>query len=144
MMNKSVIAQEGAPRELYARPKDLFVARFMGEANQVRGVVRRCDDTLGELTLGPLRLSVPHYGIADGDVDVAIRPEAIAIRPVGTTALRGVVRKAAYLGGVIEYNIESDIGVLFVIARNVEHPLAVGTEVALALAAHGVIAIPTN
>jgi iron(III) transport system ATP-binding protein len=116
----------------------------MGEANQVHGVLRRFDDAQGELTLGPIRLSVPHYGIADGEVDVAIRPEAIAIRPVGTTALRGVVRKAAYLGGVIEYNIESDIGVLFVIDRNVEHPLAVGTEVALALAAHGVIAIPTN
>jgi iron(III) transport system ATP-binding protein len=144
VMNKSVIAQEGAPRELYARPKDLFVARFMGEANQVRGVLRRGDDTLGELTLGPIRLSVPHYGMADGEVDVAIRPEAIDVRPVGTTALRGVVRKAAYLGGVIEYNIETDIGVLFVIDRNVEHTLAVDTEVALALAPHGVIAIPTS
>jgi iron(III) transport system ATP-binding protein len=144
VMNKSVIAQEGAPRELYARPKDLFVARFMGEANQVRGVLRRDDESQGELTLGPVRLSVPHYGMADGEVDVAIRPEAITIRPVGTTALRGVVRKAAYLGGVIEYNIETDIGMLLVIDRNVEHPLVVGTEIALALAAHGVIAIPTK
>src|SRR4029450_8927699 len=66
VMNKSGIAQEGAPRELYARPKDLFVALFRGEANQVRGVLRRNDNTLGELTLGPVRLSVPHYGMADG------------------------------------------------------------------------------
>ena len=45
VMDKAVIAQEGAPRELYAQPKDAFVAGFMGEANRVRGTPHapRCD-----------------------------------------------------------------------------------------------------
>ena len=45
VMDKAVIAQEGAPRELYEQPRDAFVAGFMGDANRVRGVARapRCD-----------------------------------------------------------------------------------------------------
>ncbi|MET0346392.1 MAG: ABC transporter ATP-binding protein, partial [Casimicrobiaceae bacterium] len=39
VMNKAVIAQEGAPRELYEQPKDPFVAGFMGDANRVRGTL---------------------------------------------------------------------------------------------------------
>jgi iron(III) transport system ATP-binding protein len=144
VMNKAVIAQEGAPRELYARPKDLFVASFMGEANRVRGMLNRRDGRQSELTLGPVKLLVPHDGIADGEVDVAIRPEAIELGPPGTTALRGVIRKAAYLGSVMEYSVETDLGMLFVIDRSVEHPLAIDDEVAVTLAPHGVIAIPPN
>ena len=46
VMNKAVIAQEGAPRELYEQPSDAFVAGFMGDANRVRGAPRapRRDD----------------------------------------------------------------------------------------------------
>ena len=40
VMNKAVIAQEGAPRELYEQPRDPFVAGFMGDANRVRGTAQ--------------------------------------------------------------------------------------------------------
>ena len=40
VMNRAVIAQEGAPRELYEQPRDAFVAGFMGDANRVRGIDR--------------------------------------------------------------------------------------------------------
>ena len=42
VMNKATIAQEGAPRELYERPRDPFVAGFMGDANRVHD--RALDD----------------------------------------------------------------------------------------------------
>src|SRR5436190_13974748 len=89
VMNKAAIAQEGAPRELYERPRDAFVAGFMGEANRVGGTVARRDATYADVTLGPLRLSLPHDGMPDGPCDVAIRPEAIDIRAeaVGDGAL---------------------------------------------------------
>jgi iron(III) transport system ATP-binding protein len=142
VMNRAVIAQEGAPRELYGEPKDAFVAGFMGEATRVRGRLARGDAGRAEIALGSLTLTIPHRGLADGDVDIAIRPEAIALRPAGTTPLAGVVRKAAYLGNVMEYTVETAIGALFVVDPAVDRPLAVGTDVAVALAPHGVIAIP--
>jgi iron(III) transport system ATP-binding protein len=144
VMNKAVIAQEGAPRELYAQPKDAFVASFMGEATRVRGTLARRDATCGSVTLGPLTLTIPHRGLPDGEVEVAIRPEAIALLPAGATPLRGVVRKAAYLGNVMEYTVETAIGVLFAINPVAEQPLAVGSDVAVDLAIHGVIVIPAG
>ena len=37
VMNAGGIVQEGTPRELYARPRDAFMARFLGAANVLRG-----------------------------------------------------------------------------------------------------------
>src|SRR5437016_7856131 len=74
VMNKATIAQEGAPRELYERPRDPFVAGFMGDANRVRGTLSRLDERDGQLVLGPLTLRLPHRGLRAGEVDVAIRP----------------------------------------------------------------------
>ncbi len=144
VMDKAVIAQEGAPRELYAQPRDAFVAGFMGEANRVRGVLTRRDAVNGDVALGPLTIALPHRGLPNGEIDVAIRPEAIDLLPAGASAMRGVVRKAAYLGHTMEYTVATAIGALFVIHGGVDQPRAVGAEVSVALAAHGVIAIPPS
>ena len=144
VMDRAVVAQEGTPRELYGEPKDAFVAGFMGEANRVRGTLRRRGNGHGDIALGPLIVSVPHRGLADGPIDVAIRPESIHLGAAASTPMRGVVRKAAYLGHTMEYTVETELGALFVLDRRVEEPIAVGTEVAVSLAPYGVIAIPSG
>ena len=142
VMNKAVIAQEGAPRELYEQPTDPFVAGFMGDANRVRGTLTRRDASLADVRLGAITLALPHRGLADGSVEVSIRPEAIDVRADANGPIRGTVRKAAYLGGIMEYSIETDIGELFVVSTAVERPLPAGTAVGIALADHGVVVIP--
>jgi iron(III) transport system ATP-binding protein len=142
VMNKAVIAQEGAPRALYAEPNDAFVAGFMGDATRVRGHLTHTNATQGEIALGPLTLTIPHRGIRAGEIEVAIRPEAIALRPAGATPLAGVVRKASYLGGVMEYTVDTAIGALFVVDAAVDRALPAGADVAVELAPRGVIAIP--
>src|SRR6185369_10195056 len=131
VMNKAAIAQEGAPRELYEQPRDVFVAGFMGDANRVRGTLARVDAALGELSIGPLKLRLPHRGLS-GEVDVAVRPEAIELALPGEPGLAGTVRKAAYIGGVMEYTIGTAVG---------DRPLSAGAEVMLKLANHGVVPI---
>jgi iron(III) transport system ATP-binding protein len=142
VMNKGGIAQEGAPRELYEQPRDPFVAGFMGDANRVRGRLTRRDATRGEVVVGGAILDLPHRGLPDGDVDLSIRPEAIALVCPEDAPLRATVTKAAYLGGLIEYTLDTPIGELFVISVAVEHPVAVGTGVGVTLAHHGVVVIP--
>ncbi|HEY3180199.1 MAG TPA: ABC transporter ATP-binding protein [Casimicrobiaceae bacterium] len=142
VMNKAVIAQEGAPRELYEQPRDPFVAGFMGDANRVRGTMIRRDGTHGDVKLGAVTLSLPHRGLPDGAVEVSIRPEAIDIRNSGDAPLKGTVRKVAYLGGLMEYSLDTDIGELFVISTAVERPFMTGSTVGVALANHGVVVIP--
>jgi iron(III) transport system ATP-binding protein len=142
VMNKAVIAQEGAPRELYEQPRDSFVAGFMGDANRVRGTIRRRDAAVADVTLGPVTLSLPHGGAADGDCEVAIRPEAIELHHDGRAPIAATVRKASYLGQLMEYTLDTSIGPLFVISTAVDRPLDVGAAVGVALANHGVVVIP--
>ncbi len=143
VMNHAVVAQEGQPRDLYELPADVFVAGFMGEANRVKGVLQRLDDRTGRVIIGGLTRTLPHRGLADGMVDVAIRPEAILISggQPSDGALHGTVSQAAYLGSRMEYSIASEIGELFVTSPAVDKPLAPGATVALTLASHGITLI---
>jgi len=142
VMNRAQIAQEGAPRDLYERPGDPFVAGFMGDANRVRGTLRRRDGDTAEVTLGPVALRLAHRGLADGEVEVAIRPEAVALVDAADAPIRATVKKAAYLGGSIEYTLDTGLGELFVVSLAVDRPREVGSEVGVRLAAHGVVVIP--
>ena len=141
VMNKAVIAQEGAPRELYEQPRDSFVAGFMGDANRVRGSLTRRDATQADLRLGPVTLALPHRGLPDGECEVAIRPEAIELVAAGDAPLSATIRKAAYLGQLMEYTLDTPIGNLFVISTAVDRPLPVGARVGVTLANHGVVVI---
>ena len=51
------------------------------------------------------------------------------------------MRKAAYIGGLMEYTVDTAIGQLFIVSMAVDRPLAVGATVSLALANHGVVPI---
>jgi iron(III) transport system ATP-binding protein len=142
VMDRAVIAQEGAPRDLYEAPRGGFVAGFMGDANRVRATLRRVDATTGEVRIGTLAVRIPHRGLPDGEVDVAIRPEAIRLG--GGDGLAASVRKAAYLGGSMEYTLDTAAGELFAVSNAVETPLAPGARVTVTFAAHGVVAVPPD
>jgi iron(III) transport system ATP-binding protein len=142
VMNRGVIAQEASPRELYERPRDAFVAGFMGDANRVRGALVRRGDGRADVRLGRATVAMPHRDQPDGEVEVSIRPEAIVLRGPGEGLIRGTVRKATYLGGSVEYTLDTEIGELFAISLDVAQPHAVGSEVGIALADHGVVVIP--
>jgi iron(III) transport system ATP-binding protein len=154
VMDNAVIAQHGTPAELYREPASRFVADFIGDANLVKGTLRRRDERLGAVRLGGLELSLPHRGVPDGVVDVAIRPEAVRLEVAdgGSLApgrvddavgagLGGTVLKAAYLGSHMEYTVDSAIGELFVVDPRVANPLPVGARVAIGLDDDGVAVV---
>jgi iron(III) transport system ATP-binding protein len=142
VMNRAAIAQQGTPRELYSHPADAFVATFIGEANRAAATLRRRDDGLADVSLGPLSLALEHRGQRDGAIAVAIRPEAIELCESGATPLAGTIAKAVYLGSVMEYTIDTPVGELFAVDHHVERPRAAGDSVSIALAPHGVVVLP--
>ncbi len=89
VLNKGVIQQIGAPAEVYGRPANLFVARFIGTP---------------AITLIDGRISGQQF-IADGDgltlpvpalqdgrrINLGLRPEFLHHNPEGKTACRAVV-----------------------------------------------------
>lgn len=147
VMNAGRIEQQGEPRDLYERPATPFLARFMGEASQARGTVRRIDPGRVGVRLGAAEIVIPDETARDGDATVVIRPEAITVETApaatdnGSIALAGTIAKASYLGTHMEYTVDTDAGSLFVTCPRVERPLAPGAAVALVLAPRGVIVV---
>ena len=135
VMDQGVIAQRGAPEQLYSRPESEFVAGFMGEA-MVFPADAQAD---GRVRLGPLTLTPPQV-VAPGAVKVAVRPEAWRIgEPDGLPA---TLRKAAYLGSFYEYGFDTALGPVFVVSADLARPLAAGVQTTLSLGEHGVSMVP--
>ncbi len=99
VMRAGRIEQVGTPRELYERPKTLFVMNFVGEANFLVGSVRRGQV---ELHAGPSVDLPPGSNLREGDlVVVGFRPEEATL---DGGPLEGRVKLRSYLGGM--YRLE--------------------------------------
>ena len=84
VMESGRIVQVGTPGELYATPTTSFVARFVGEANLLRGTVRSIDGGVCEVVLDTgetvLAEAVAISG-AGARTLVSVRPERVDLDP---------------------------------------------------------------
>jgi iron(III) transport system ATP-binding protein len=138
VMKEAIIAQEGTPHELYETPNSRFVADFIGDANLVRGTLATAAGEQGTVRLEDLTLELAHRGLPEGDVTVALRPEALVLKPDTEPGIRGVVRKATYLGGHMEYTLETGLGELFAMDSLMDSLQEAGDEVRVQLRRRGV------
>jgi iron(III) transport system ATP-binding protein len=143
VMRDAEIAQAGAPRDLYERPENVFVATFMGEANHVRGLLEPVSVERGVLALGTIRLTLPHPGLTAGEVDVIIRPEAILVRDPGERAaeIAGEIESATYMGSHTEYHLKTPLGPLFAVSPERRQPRQAGEPIGIAFAEDGVFIV---
>lgn len=75
VMKDGSLVQAGAPRDLYQKPCNPFVAAFFGEVNRISGTVQRGSV---ETAVGVL----PAPGMSNGaPVEVLVRPEALRLSP---------------------------------------------------------------
>lgn len=140
VMRAAEIAQAGAPQELYARPDSVFVATFMGEANHVRGAITKLLGDQAEVSLDSLRMILPRRGLAEGPVDLVIRPEAIRLSG-GSDGIRATVARETYMGSCTEYHLSTPIGDLFCVSPDRLHRRQAGESVSVTLDPEGVVAV---
>jgi len=99
------VAQAGTADDLYHRPRTRFVAEFIGRTNVVEGVA----ESRETLAHGAIRLRVAPAELVPGArVAVSIRPHQVSLDTAaagGINALRGTVRRAAFLGDTVDYEI---------------------------------------
>lgn len=142
VMRAAEIAQMGTPRQLYEEPDNVFVATFMGEANHVRGTLEAETAETGTITLDGFQTRLKHRNLPSGPVDVVIRPEAIhLVDPATEGCLNGKVRTATYMGAHAEYNLDTPVGSLFVVAPEASLLRKAGDAVGVVLAGRGVFAV---
>ena len=142
VMDAGRIAQAGTPRALYEAPENAFVAGFIGEANRVQGTLSRINDANGDIVVGPLRFTLPHRGMPDGQVELAIRPEAIRLGTRVDSALAATVRKATYVGAAIEYLLDTEAGTLFATSPDTGEVFTPGTGIGITFNPRGVVVVP--
>ena len=110
VMNQGVIEQIGTPVEIYRYPNSRFVANFIGRANFIDGVVLAQNGSgLTVKSLGEsITLSNIKRDFREGeDVTLIVRPEMVEIKKTGGL-YPAVVRRAVYLGDMIEYAVDVD------------------------------------
>ncbi|MCC6224604.1 MAG: ABC transporter ATP-binding protein [Thermoleophilia bacterium] len=145
VMDRGLVEQVAAPRELYERPATPFVAGFIGVSNVIRLRPDRREDGLvvmdtgeGERIVAPAPASA-----AAGDLLVTVRPEKVKLDEVGEPASRlsATVTDVVYVGSMTAYIVELPIGGELVVHRlndEVRHrarPVGVGDRVTLHWAA---------
>ena len=102
VMDHGRIEQAGTPQEIYARPRNRFVADFIGKVNFVTAQVRGpgqaqiLDQVLPVLDLPE---SAPGASVV-----LTLRPEAVTLVESGGQ-MAGTVTRATFLGGSVEYAV---------------------------------------
>lgn len=98
LMHRGVVEQDGSAEDLYRRPVSSVVARALGETVEFDGVARQgvVDTPLGEF--------VPERKIADGTVNVVLRPQAFATHG-GDDGIAATVLRRTFAGAGIDVDL---------------------------------------
>lgn len=124
VMRDGKIEQDGTPREIYEEPKNLFVARFIGEINVFDA------DVLDTRDAPRLRARVEGrecdihcaFPVSAGDrLHVLLRPEDLRVDEVhsdqAVEGLIGYVRERNYKGMTLESTVELENGKLVTVSE---------------------------
>ena len=102
VMDRGRLLEVGTPSDLYAKPRSLYAAQFLGAGTVLVGQCTRDQVQLGALAL-PIPADVPHE---EGDrVRVLIRPEQVSLTssepaPQDASLGRGEVREDSFAGAL--------------------------------------------
>ena len=122
VMSGGHVRQIGAPREIYLRPVDRFVADFIGESNFLDGTVTNGGGApafkLSNGTILPAR--VPSV-TPNGPVKLMVRPESVSIGAAppnderSPAVVKGRTSNVAFMGTHTRITVQTDAGTLVAI-----------------------------
>ncbi|WP_167360972.1 spermidine/putrescine ABC transporter ATP-binding protein PotA [Vibrio barjaei] len=123
VMRDGVIEQDGSPREIYEEPKNLFVARFIGEINVFNAIAReRIDDKRIKAEIEG-QDSIVYYDKAfeaGEKLQVLLRPEDLRIEEIKESENKGIVGHVAertYKGMTLDSVIELESGMRVMVSE---------------------------
>jgi len=130
VMHNGVIEQIGAPREIYDRPRNAFVASFLGASNFVEGDVVAADASSIVVDTPAGRVSVHGERPIGERARIAVRPERLRMQRGGAQGLPARVRDIVYRGPVTHFYMDSAAGPLLAYRQDARAgEWAIGDEV---------------
>jgi iron(III) transport system ATP-binding protein len=146
VMDHGLIIQEGSPWELYKRPRNIFVAQFLGDMNLLEGSLDSLEGHFGQVSTegGPLSV-IPFGGLTGGPVQVGIRLEDITLASgPGENVMKGQVVDRHFLGEAFLYHIQVGKAMLRLRRTESGNALEVGQSIWLHLPPEHSIAFPAE
>ncbi|MCO6055565.1 ABC transporter ATP-binding protein [Pseudomonas sp. MOB-449] len=121
LMNKGQIEQIDTPENMYAKPKTLFAAKFLGETNVSHATVKSVAADHSIIDYGCGEVMVHRTDLHRGqEVSISIRPESMALEFVTTTSFGaqvntcvGTIQDLMFIGGRVVYTVEFEDGVTY-------------------------------
>jgi iron(III) transport system ATP-binding protein len=118
VMSAGKIMQVGGPRELYERPRDRFVADFMGATNLIEGTIAERDGSgvVVKTGVGAVRVAASVTGASPtasaGPVHCMVRPESVrlvesGVAQNGHNILQAKHLETIYLGEMAQHWLEA-------------------------------------
>lgn len=103
VMSAGELQQLGSPRDIYERPRNMFVADFIGDTNLLQVKVADVDgaDARCQLANGHMFICAAVDGVVQGaDVHVSIRPERLVMsdKPSGDQSLKAQIHENIFIG----------------------------------------------
>jgi spermidine/putrescine ABC transporter ATP-binding subunit len=122
VMNEGVVAQLGAPEDLYNRPDSRFVASFIGESNFLSGIVRGIDNgfVMADCA-GTMVRAVPRGERRQGEeIVLTVRPERLrfvdmASDKAAENRISATVTDAVFAGERCRYLLQGQGGIPLVL-----------------------------
>jgi iron(III) transport system ATP-binding protein len=111
IMNNGVIQHVGNPREIYQRPKNIFVATFIGHSSILNGVLKNSGGK-PELTVQNYTFDLSGTNIkneGDAEVKVSVRPEEFHFSNDGD-GIKGTITNSVFLGLYTQNFVRLDSG----------------------------------
>jgi iron(III) transport system ATP-binding protein len=119
VMNVGAIEQIGTPEQIYNRPRNRFVADFVGSANLIRGRVGEALAAAGTLEFvaegGQLLHATAAHCPRGNETEVAVRTAYIEIgKGNSVNQLPGTVRRRMFHGDFVQYVVDCPLGQMIV------------------------------
>ncbi len=129
VMSEGRILQVGAPREIYHRPTERFVADFIGDTNLLLADLVHAQEGRARVRLAggaELEAGLPEGMAAVSRVTVAVRPEHARLTRPGEGALEGRVEGVTFFGTDTLYGVALAGGEAFTVRVQNSGPGAEG------------------
>lgn len=122
VIKKGKILQVGPPKQLYTKPKSIFVAHFIGESNFLEGFVSSVNRKGVVIRLrGGIKIQAAQTDIKrEQRVVLAVRPETIVIGEAtkkGENSISGTVERTTFEGTDIRYEVRLENQDLIVVVK---------------------------
>ncbi|WP_181727644.1 ABC transporter ATP-binding protein [Streptomyces sp. PT12] len=143
VMREGRVAQSGTPVEVWRRPADAFVARFLGFRNVAEATVRAAEP-VADTPWGPVPVAL---GTPPGPGRLLIRPSGVRLAAAGAArgapaAARAVVRGRTFRGDHVLLLLEPERGPALEAACALVDAPTEGAKVGLAFDAADVVTLP--